>query len=149
MFQKSNRENKTNKTIDIIDWHHQGTRQIAAWVFTHAIGPRIGMSYDPKVQERNKKNGENALAELEKNFLADSPFILSDTISIADISAFEEVIQMDLLIPQFSMSEKYPKISAWQKKVKSQPFYDEIHNVLEKVVAAGQKKAKETASAKL
>jgi glutathione S-transferase/autophagy-related protein 2 len=87
---------------------------------------------------------EVGLNDIENVFLSATPFIYADSPSIADISCFEELAQMDLLLPEYDWNS-HPVLREWRMKMKQLPHHDEVHAVLEKVRAAGKKKAQEQA----
>jgi glutathione S-transferase len=55
--------------------------------------------------------------------------------SIADLSAYEELEQLKLLSYDFS---SYDKISAWMAKIKSLEYYEEVHDMLNRLNAKVQ-----------
>ena len=82
---------------------------------------------------------EIALSELEQVFLRDDPCIFSTEPSLADLSCFEEIKQMDMLIPEYDWT-KHPHIRAWRERMSKLPHFQEVHAVLHKVVESGKRK---------
>jgi hypothetical protein len=65
-------------------------------------------------------------------------------ISIADISAFCEIAQLDLL-PSFSLTS-YPHVNAWSATMRSQPQFAQTHAVIVKIAAKRRATASASAS---
>lgn len=89
---------------------------------------------------------ENSLAVQEaygylETFLKDHKYVAGDSLSIADFSIINTIANASALVPLDET--KYPKISAWRKRLETLPYYEInkkgsaqfktiIHNILSK-----------------
>lgn len=78
---------------------------------------------------------EESLNHLENVWLSSSKYIVGDNLTIADLFAACEIEQVRLA--SYNPFEGRPKLSAWYDRVKQEtnPFYDEAHVFLNKIVA--------------
>jgi hypothetical protein len=54
-------------------------------------------------------------------------------VSIADLVAYSELVQLTLMKYDFS---EYPKLVNWMKEMESLPCYADVHKILQKVKAS-------------
>jgi len=145
---------KVAKIDAYLDWHHTGLRKSISYLIWFAkIEFPNGYSYKQLNEEQVTKDFENVLNDLENIWLKDEKFIGgADEISIADLSAFNELSQFRFIDYDFS---KYQKVHAWYKKIsalesikKAHENFDEIIELMkpknvEKVVAVGEESDEE------
>lgn len=105
------------------------------------------MSGKPPVEDRVKlfkSHMEKTLDLLENTWLesAEKPFLTSNEISFADILAACELEQPK--IADYDPFVGRPRLSAWYFRVKelTNPFYDEAHGILNKIVNGNKKRPK-------
>jgi len=119
-----------------LDWHHSNTRQGAApYLFGKTFAPILGVPAD--VAEQHVKKSlpllESSLKMIDTFFLEKTPFLAGEQISLADLSAVEEIVMLDLI--PFDLSP-YPKVQAWIKRVQgATKHWATVHEVLDKAVA--------------
>ena len=77
-----------------------------------------------------KNEVEATLKTFEKVFLAAQPFIGGSNPSIADLLAYCEITQMDLINGMHRDASKFPVLSAWLNRMSALPHHDEVHKVL-------------------
>ena len=99
----------------------------------------LGVPGNPEERENGKKKYIAATEFLEKNFLASSPFICGDEITLADLSAYMELgaVQND---DEFKVVyEEYPKVKAWMKRMGEQKWHDGVMEMVIGMIASAQK----------
>ncbi|XP_045880233.1 glutathione S-transferase theta-2-like isoform X2 [Meles meles] len=89
--------------------------------------------------ERNKTAMDQALQQLEEKFLGDQAFFTGQQMSLADLMAFEELMQP--VAVGYDLFEGRPKLAAWRERVEAflgSDLFQETHgpilNILEQVV---------------
>ncbi|RDD46532.1 Glutathione S-transferase theta-1 [Trichoplax sp. H2] len=115
---------------EYLAWHHFNTRTNGATGYFIAlfIKPRylkIEVS-DEEVQEAKEKF-EKMLDAFESYYLKGTEFISSNTMSIADIMALNELTQ--LVAIGIEPGKDRPKIADWYERCKQalQPHFDDVH----------------------
>lgn len=64
--------------------------------------------------------------DILESFLKTDPFLVGDTLTIADITVAITILSMEYYVP--IKADKYPKIVAWLKRTKdSTPVFDEVN----------------------
>lgn len=131
---------------EYLEWQHNNTRMTCAMYFQSKWLIPL-MSGKPPVEDRVrlfKTHMEKTLDLLENTWLesTEKPFLTSTEISFADILAACELEQPR--IADYDPFEGRPRLSAWYKKVKelTNPFYDEAHGILNKIVNSNKNKPK-------
>ena len=80
-----------------------------------------------KVDEvkRYKAELKKAVNHIDKYFLKDGPFIAGNEISVADLQAYSELMQLDIIGDENEYRFN-PKVRAWADRVKAQvkPYFD-------------------------
>jgi len=124
---------KVAKIDAYLDWHHTGTRKCSNYMLWLAkMEFANGFSYKQLNEEQVKKDFENALNDLENIWLKDEKFIAgADEISIADLSAFNEISEFLLVDYDFS---KYKKVSDWYKKISALEGMKKAHEKFGEVI---------------
>jgi len=76
---------------------------------------------------------KNSLRQLE-SWLSQSQYLAAERISIADLSAAEEIYMYLLVESEFLL--KYPRIAQWLKRLRSElKSWGEVHSIFHKVLA--------------
>jgi glutathione S-transferase len=84
-----------------------------------------------------------SLKVLDEVFLSNTPFLNRPDPSIADILAYQEIVQLDLVDQGlYNDASKYPQLSKWLGRMRSLPFHDEVYKTLRKQVERKQPSAK-------
>ena len=135
-------------TIDwYMHWHHSGLRPFMAKLIEPHLRSDLVHDTRPNVYKENLTKAHIALELMNRcwfpsQFSSDHPIFIGGekTPSIADILAFEEVIQVAstgllLEVPDKDassmtdemMKSQYPNIAQWIQGMKGLPFYDAVH----------------------
>ncbi|RZC33372.1 glutathione S-transferase theta-1 [Asbolus verrucosus] len=129
---------------EYLEWQHNNTRTFCALYFQKKwLVPMLtGEQPSPDRLKNLEKNLVQGLNEIENVWLANSPYLAGDQISVADIFGACEIEQPR--IAGFDAAEGRPVLSAWLEKVRKEtgPVYEEAHVSLNKLV----QKTKEQAS---
>jgi glutathione S-transferase len=113
---------------------------------------------EPPVPEQLQKFEDNMIStfnNIENIWLADTPFLSGNEVSVADIFAACEIEQprndskenlfyyakniFNLGIAGFEPRQGRPKLAAWLDRVRNEanPYYDEAHTILNKMAKKG------------
>ncbi|CAG9854861.1 unnamed protein product [Phyllotreta striolata] len=107
-------------------------------LFARGVNISMGLIFfgDKSIDPKKLQGVEEAYGIVEK-FLEDSPYVAGDSLSLADISFITTITSWNVSIAPVNAA-KYPKITAWIKKMQQLPYYQEINqhplNVYEKLV---------------
>lgn len=122
------KEPKARALVDqYLDWHHLNIRYGAAkQLFAKVIAPRFQLTVDPALVKEARDVQIVAFKQLE-SWLKQSDFLAGPQISIADLSAAEEIYNFLLVESEFLVS--FPFIAAWLKRVKASlsRSWNEVH----------------------
>lgn len=116
------------KINEFLHWHHTNTRLFTINIVRPEISKKLNAATPKDLAALESKD-----ALIEKVFSLLETFLVNDFIAhtdfptIADYTAYCEIDQLELMGYDFS---KYPKVSAWTARMKTQPFNDEIHETL-------------------
>lgn len=123
------------KVDEYLEWQANNLRLGGAMYFkTHWIQPRIAkkQSAEP-VFDPYTSHMESSLDCIENTWLADTTFLTSNSISIADILACCDIEQ--IRITSYNPFEGRPKLENLWRSVRelTSPFYDDAHAVCYKM----------------
>lgn len=131
---------------EYFEWQHNNTRMSCAMFFQSKWLIPL-MTGKPPVQSKVdlfKGQMEKTLESLENIWLesSDKAFLASNELSFADILAACELEQPRMA--DYDPFEGRPRLTAWYQRVKQQtnPFYDEAHVILNKIVKSNNKNSK-------
>eukprot|EP00930_Biecheleria_cincta_P060489 TRINITY_DN46126_c0_g1_i1.p1 TRINITY_DN46126_c0_g1~~TRINITY_DN46126_c0_g1_i1.p1 ORF type:complete len:252 (-),score=49.30 TRINITY_DN46126_c0_g1_i1:134-823(-) len=118
---------KKQALIDIyFNYHHTNTRQITLALFAPIARPDLKVT--EQQQAASLKTASAVLQQFEDIFLAGTPFIFSDTPTIADISAYQEIGQCQEKYCDLMDFGAYPKIRAWLAAVEQLKGHKSSHD---------------------
>jgi len=119
-----------------LDWHHTNLRIYASGFFRlKYLGPRMGGSEPaPERVEKARKDLNSQLKVLDTIFLGKNSFIAGSEISIADLSAFCELRQLELADVKWD-GDEYPRLKEWAERMRKVPHQKTVHEVLEKLLS--------------
>ena len=130
---------------EYLDWHHTNLRPGCAHFFRAAfLLPKLqNRAVDLDEVATTRKAMEVAVYKLNKIFLKGpgATYLCGRYMpSIADLSAFCELTQLEILGSDFDaiIADK-PELVAWIARMKKLPGYDDVHTVFNKVKAANSR----------
>ncbi|XP_039724413.1 glutathione S-transferase theta-2 isoform X1 [Pteropus medius] len=88
---------------------------VPLWV--QVLAPLIGVQVPKEKVEYNRTAIDRALQQLEDKFLRDKPFLTSQQVTLADLMALEELIQ--LVAVDHDLFERWPQLAAWRERVEA------------------------------
>lgn len=118
------------KIDEYLDFHHTNTRNTAFYIFNKVIKKSFGLPIGNFNEEKAIKNYERVYDFIEKNYLNESDFLVGDKISIADLSAYEEI--QSLYLTNTTL-EKWPKMYKWMKIMSEIPEVAKVDKIYYKV----------------
>lgn len=129
----------------IMDWHHTNLRQGAAgYINTTVVAPKLGKPPNPEGAAECERKLIASFSTIETMWLKDdASFLLGrDQPSIADLSLVCEIMQLEIVSVEERnrMIGPYKKIQKWVERVKNatNPYFDEIHQLLYEIVASSK-----------
>ena len=147
-----------------LHFHHRNTRELVV-VWSRALWPSLFGVENPDEGwfRRNTFPGMQNNAEIVGNtlaildgMLARSPYLAGETVTIADLAAYEEVGQNQARYANCLDYEPHKHIRRWLEQMASLPLHDEVHEIWRligdlselsggmKVIAAANKQAART-----
>lgn len=123
------------KVNQYLHWHHTNARLITPKVLVPLMHTKQNIATpDEAVFIKDTPALITKLSELMEKFLVKDFVAETDHPTIADFAAYCEFVQVELMgIYDFS---KYPRLSAWLKRMKSVPHHDEIHEPLDQFLSS-------------
>jgi len=120
------------KIDEYLSWHHAnirlgGGKQVRLLIFNPFL---TGNPPDYEFMKHYREIYDNAIKIFENHFIADTKFISSDEISIADIMALTEFTHLQV------MGEHMPpvstKVQEWLNRCQgvTEPYFSDVHKVL-------------------
>lgn len=116
-------------TIDsYMHWHHNGTRTLAKVAL-----PYLRPESNQKTTDEDQKKASDVLRTLDEGWFSseEGEFLgCFKEVSIADLLAYEEVIQLASMGLLDKNLREYPKLFAWTQQMNQLPFHEEVHMAL-------------------
>jgi len=118
-----------------LDWHHLNIRRAcASLVFTEYFLPLRGKQVDEETLKPLRMDVIETLRKFESVFLGDTLFIAGEDASIADIIAYNEIIQMDLIDGDHRDPKQFPILVDWLYRMSHLPYHDEVVDVITSIL---------------
>ncbi|XP_074177604.1 glutathione S-transferase theta-2B-like [Rhinolophus sinicus] len=122
---------------EYLGWHAdriRGTFGVSLW--TQVLAPLIGVQVPEEKVKRNRTNVDKALQHLEDEFLGHKAFLTSQQVTLADLMALEELMQV--VAVGYKLFEGRPRLAAWRERVEAflgtdlcQEAHGPIFNIVE------------------
>nr|UCR60999.1 glutathione-S-transferase [Aphelinus asychis] len=134
--------NSQARVDEYLEWQHLNTRIHCALYFQIKFLIPLLKGSPPKPEQVAKFEDRmiECLDQMENIWLKDTPFLIGDQISIADILGACEVEQPRMA--GFNPRDGRPNLSAWLDRVakETSPYYEEAHKRLNKLAARSDQK---------
>ena len=103
---------KKRALVDVyLDFHHWFLRQGAAGlVFRTVFAPMFGLKFDQSEIDNARRILDRSLDIINSVFLGSTSYLWGDEMTIADISSFSEIYQLEFIEEDLS---KYPNLKRW------------------------------------
>ena len=106
---------KRSKVDAYLDWHHSFLRNGAApSVFKTVFAPMFKLTFSKEEIEAHRKVLDRSLKAMDRVFLANSPYLCGQDVTIADLSSFCEIMQLGYINEDIS---KYKNLTAWYERI--------------------------------
>uniref|UniRef100_A0A4X2LDD6 glutathione transferase n=1 Tax=Vombatus ursinus TaxID=29139 RepID=A0A4X2LDD6_VOMUR len=129
---------------EYLAWQHLNMKKHCKKVLWMKVGMMIPHFFKHHVPHEKLEEAMTELSHsldlLKNKFLKDKPFLTGDRISLADLMALEDMVQVGIAISaDYNVFENRPWLREWQEKVESilgQELCDEVHGPILKLKEA-------------
>jgi glutathione S-transferase len=123
----SNSEQRA-KVDSYLHLHHRNVREASIGLVAPKVRKDLNFSKD--FLEASKASIEKAFKAIEAGWLHNSRFLIGETMTIADISAYVEIGQLQSMFTNLYNFDPYPNIQKWLKEMQNVDCHDDIHAAL-------------------
>lgn len=113
---------------EYLHFHHRNVREASVGLVAPKI--RKDLNIPESTQQMARATLTRALKALETGWLADSPYITGDDVTIADFAAYVEIGQLQPEFTNVYDFSEFPKVTGWMDRLKTLPGHDDVHVVL-------------------
>jgi glutathione S-transferase len=114
-----------------LHWHHSGTRTLIS-LTKPLLRPELGVV---GISDKDLEEAHSTLSRLESGWLGPQRIYLAgtDEPTIADILAYEEILQTHYLAPQnvVDIKSTYPNLWDWMQRMQTLPYHEQVHRALD------------------
>lgn len=103
---------------EYLGWHAdfiRGTFGVCLWI--QVLAPLIGVQVPEEKVKRNRATVDRVLQQLQDQLLGDKAFLTGQQVTLADIMALEELMQVVAL--GYDVFEGRPRLAAWRGRVEA------------------------------
>ena len=119
---------KARAKIDAyLHYHHRNVRECSMLV---ASKVRKDLAFSPAMLERSTSVIGSALKLLDETYLANTPYLMGDALTLADIAACAEVSQLAPAYTNLFNLDRYPNVCRWLEELTDVPGYEQVHKPL-------------------
>lgn len=108
--------------------HHRNVREASVGLVAPKV--RKDLNFPEDFINTSKATIEKAFQAIESGWLANSKFLVGDNMTIADLSAYVEIGQLQRQFTNIYDFTNMPNIQRWLKLMRAVDFHDEIHTAL-------------------
>lgn len=116
------------KVDSYLHLHHRNVREASIGLVAPKVRKDLNFSED--FLKMSLANIEKAFKALEGGWLAKSRFLTGDQLTIADISAYVEIGQLQSKFTNVYNFEPFPNIRRWLEEMNQVDYHDEVHTCL-------------------
>ena len=116
------------KVDSYLHLHHRNVREASIGLVAPKVRKDLNFSED--FLRTSKANIEKAFKAIDEGWLADSRFLVGDNLTIADISAYVEIGQLQKGFTNIYNFDTLPNIKRWLEEMKTVDSHDDIHVAL-------------------
>ena len=115
-----------------VDWylhfHHRNIRDAS----TGLVAPKVrkDLNIPDIMQQSARATLTNALHALDSGWLAKSPYLIGDQVTLADFAAYVEIGQLQPGFTNVFEFEPFPNVQRWLDRMKQVDGHDDVHVVL-------------------
>ena len=108
--------------------HHRNVREASVGLVAPKV--RKDLNFPEDFINTSKATIEKTFQAIESGWLANSKFLVGDNMTIADLSAYVEIGQLQRQFTNIYDFTNMPNIHRWLKLMQAVDFHDEIHTAL-------------------
>lgn len=116
------------KVDSYLHLHHRNVREASIGLVAPKVRKDLNFSQD--FVNTSKATVDKAFQAIEEGWLADSNYLVGETVTIADLSAYVEIGQLQSQFTNVYNFEDKPNIQRWLNQMQQVAFHDEIHSAL-------------------
>ena len=116
------------KVDSYLHLHHRNVREASIGLVAPKVRKDLDFSED--FLKTSRGNIEKAFKAIENGWLNNSSFLVGDSMTIADISAYVEIGQLQSIFTNVYNFDQYPNIQRWLKDMRGADYHEEIHIAL-------------------
>ena len=105
--------------------HHRNVREASIGLVAPKV--RKDLNFSEEFLNVSQANIEKAFKALENGWLAQSRFLTGDNLTIADMSAYVEIGQLQSKFTNVYDFESLPNITRWLEEMNQVAYHDEVH----------------------
>ena len=123
-----NNHEERAKVDSYLHLHHRNVREASIGLVAPKVRKDLNFSED--FLKMSQANIEKAFKALEDEWLAKSRFLTGDQLTIADMSAYVEIGQLQSKFTNVYDFEPLPNIRGWLEEMNQIAYHDEVHTSL-------------------
>ena len=123
----SNLEDRA-KVDSYLHLHHRNVREASIGLVAPKV--RKDLKFSEDFLATSIANVEKAFNAIENGWLSDSSYLVGETMTIADISAYVEIGQLQSIFTNVYNFDPYPNIRRWLNDMQNIECHDDIHVAL-------------------
>ena len=108
--------------------HHRNVREASIGLVAPKVRKDLNFSED--FLKTSKATINKAFIAIEEGWLSESKFLTGDQVTIADLSAYVEIGQLQSQFTNIYDFSDLPNINRWLQDMQKVDFHDEIHTAL-------------------
>jgi len=108
--------------------HHRNVREASIGLVAPKVRKDLNFSED--FLKTSKATINKAFIAIEEGWLSESKFLIGDKVTIADLSAYVEIGQLQSQFTNIYDFNDLPNINRWLQDMQKVEFHDEIHTAL-------------------
>lgn len=111
-----------------LSWHQNNTRLCSSGFFAPNVRPDIAAALGADGIARAEKGARAALSTVDSHWLGGAPFLAgADAPTVADLLAYEEIVQLAPAYGNLLDLTPYPHIGSWLERMAALPYHEEAH----------------------
>ncbi|KAM3142024.1 hypothetical protein pb186bvf_005897 [Paramecium bursaria] len=118
------------KIDQYLDYHHGNTRKCFTYYYNILIAPKLGIKTGDDILKLEQVVNQN-LSYIQNYYLKDKDYLFGNNVTIADISACSEIMQLNTIKFDF---DKHPKLLNWMLRVMEIQEMKDSHQVIMKII---------------
>jgi glutathione S-transferase len=108
--------------------HHRNVREASIGLVAPKV--RKDLNFPEDFLRMSQANVDKAFKAIEDGWLSKSRFLVGDQLTIADMSAYVEIGQLQSKFTNVYDFEAFPNIRRWLEDMSQVAYHDEIHTSL-------------------